>query len=49
MCLEINRFDPAHALSTPGSVWQAVFKNIKVKLDLLNDIDVFNGSERYQR
>ena len=49
MCLEINRFDPAHVLSTRGSAWQAVLKNIKVTLDLLNDIDVFHGRERYQR
>ena len=41
MCLEINRFDPAHVLSTLGSAWQAVLKNMKVKLDLLTDIDMF--------
>ena len=40
MCLEIYENDPAHFLSTPGLVWQAVLKKTKIKLDLLIDIDI---------
>ena len=40
MCLEIYRLDPVHFFSAPGLAWQADFKKIKVKLDLLTDIDI---------
>ena len=40
MCLEIYEPYPAHFLSAPELVWQAAFKKSKVKVDLLNDIDM---------
>ena len=40
MCLKIYELDSAKFLSAPGSVWQAVLKKTKVKLDLLTDIDI---------
>ena len=38
--LEIHELDPAEFLSAPGLAWQAALKKTKVKLDLLNDIDM---------
>ena len=40
MCHGIYELDPDHFLSVPGLAWQAALKNIKVKLDLLTDIDM---------
>ena len=40
MCLEIFELDPAKFISAPRLVWEATLKKTKVKLDLLNDIDV---------
>ena len=37
-CLKI--LDPAKFLSAPGWAWQAALKNTKVKLELLNKIDM---------
>ena len=37
MCLTIYEI-----LSAPGLAWQVAFKKIKVKLDLLTDIDFIN-------
>ena len=37
MCLKIYELDPAKFLS---AVWQAALKMTKVKLDILNDIDM---------
>ena len=39
-CLEIDELYPVKLLSTPGLAQQAALKKIKVKLDLLNNIDV---------
>ena len=39
-CIEIYGLDPNHFLSAPGLVWQACLKRIKVKLELLTDIDM---------
>ena len=39
-CIEIYGLDPAHFLSEPGLVWQVCLKKIKVKLELLTDIDM---------
>ena len=39
-CLEINELDAAKFLPDPGLAWQAALKKIKVKLDLLTDIDM---------
>ena len=40
MCLKIYELYPAEFFSTPGLVWQAALKKIKLKLDLLTDIDM---------
>ena len=40
MCLEIYELNSAKFLSAPGLAWQAALKKIKVKLDLLTDIDM---------
>ena len=39
MCLEKYKLDPSKILSPPGLVWHAALAKIKVKLDLLTDID----------
>ena len=49
MCLEIYELDPAKFLSTPWLAWQSAWKNNKVKLDLLTDIDVLLVVEKWTR
>ena len=39
-CIEIYGLDPTHFLSAPGLAWQACLKKIKVKLELLTDVDM---------
>ena len=41
MCLKTYELDPAHFLSLPGLAWQACFKKINVKLELLTDYEMF--------
>ena len=40
MCLEIYEIDLARFIAAPGLAWESASKNIKVKLDLLTDIDM---------
>ena len=40
MCLEIYEFDSTKFLSGTRLVWKAALKMIKVKLELLTDIDM---------
>ena len=40
MCLKIYQLDPAKCLSASWLAWQADFKKIEVKLELLTDIDM---------
>ena len=40
MCLETYGVDPAKFFEGPELAWQAALKKIKVKLDLLTDIDM---------
>ena len=40
MCLKTYKLDPEKFLPVPGLAWQAAFKKMKVKLDLLTDIDM---------
>ena len=40
MCLEIYELDLAKHISALGLAWQAAFKKIQVKLDLITDIDM---------
>ena len=40
MGLEIYELDPAHFLTAPGFPWKAALKKNKIKLDILNGIDM---------
>ena len=40
MCIEIYELNPAKYLSAPVLAWQAALKKIKIKLELLTDIDI---------
>ena len=40
MCLKIYELDPADFFLALELAWEAALKKIKVKLDLLNDIDI---------
>ena len=40
MCYKIRELDPAKFLSAPRLAWQAALKMIKVKLNLLTDINM---------
>ena len=46
MFIEIQELDPAKFLSAPGLSWQGALKKIKVKLDLLTDIDMLKIDEK---
>ena len=47
MCLEKYEVNPAKFPWSLGLAWKSTFKKTKVKLDLLTDIDVINGTKRY--
>ena len=49
MCINIYELDPPKFLSAPGLAWQAALKKYKLKLNILTNIDVINGSKRYKR
>ncbi|KAK3088565.1 hypothetical protein FSP39_020689 [Pinctada imbricata] len=40
LCLEFYHLDPAHYYTSPGLAWEAILKMTKVKLELLEDIDM---------
>ena len=40
ICFKTYELDPVHFLSASGIAWQVVLRKIKVKLDLLTDIDM---------
>ena len=40
MCLSIYELDPVYFVSASGLAWQACFKKIGVKLELLTNYDV---------
>ena len=46
ICLEIYKLDPAKFLSAPGLAWYVTLKKIKVKLDLLTDINMLLTVEK---
>ena len=39
-CIKVYELDPAHFLTAPGLPWQSLFKENKVKLALLTDVDM---------
>ena len=47
--LKRYQLDPAKFLSAPGLAWQEALKKIKVKLDLLTDIDMLLMVEKGKR
>ena len=49
MCINIYELDSPKFLSAPGLAWPAALKKYKIKLNILTDIDVINGSQRYKR
>ena len=49
MCLKIYYMDPAKFLSTPGFVWQAALRIIKVKFELLIGIYTLSMAEKVIR
>ena len=40
MCLKIYEPDPVRFLTPPWLAWEAALKKIRIKLDLLTDIDM---------
>ena len=40
ICLKAYHLDPAHFFTSPGLAWEAMLKMTKVKLQLLDDIDM---------
>ena len=40
MCIETYELDPAHFLSTLGLAWRAALRKIKVRLDLVTDVNM---------
>ena len=40
ICLRIYEFDPARFLTAPGLAWKAALKKIKLKLNLLSNINM---------
>ena len=49
MCFKIYYMDPAKCLSTPGFVWQAALRIIKVKFELLISIYMLSMAEKVIR
>ena len=47
--LRTYELDPTRFLTAPGLAWQAALKKTKVKLDLLNDIDMLLMVEKGSR
>ena len=46
MCLNICELDPAKKFSAPGLAWQVALKKIKIKADLLTDINMLSVVEK---
>ena len=49
MCINIYELDTAKFHSAPGLSWEAALKKIKIKLDLLTDIDMLLMVEKGTR
>ena len=45
-CLQYYKLDPCHYFSSPGLSWDAMLKMINIKLELMNDIDMFQFIEK---
>ena len=40
ICLRVYELDPAYFLSAPGLAWAACLKNTRIKLEIINDVDM---------
>lgn len=45
-CLEYYKLDPCHYFTSPGLSWDAMLKMTNIKLELMNDIDMFQFIEK---
>ena len=45
-CLQYYKLDPCHYFSSPGLSWDAMLKMTNIKLELMNDIDMFQFIEK---
>ena len=45
-CLQYYKLDPCHYFSSPGLSWDAMLKMTNIKLELMNDIDMFHFIEK---
>ena len=41
MCLNYYQLDPCHYFSSPGLSWDAMLKTTGIKLELINDINIY--------
>ncbi|MFM7980491.1 MAG: hypothetical protein ACKPKO_14350, partial [Candidatus Fonsibacter sp.] len=48
-CTEYYKLDPSNYLTAPGLAWDAMLLQKKVKLDLINDVDMLSMIERQKR
>ena len=48
-CLEYYKLDPCHYFTSPGLSWDAMLKMTDIKLELMNDIDMFQIIEKGMR
>ena len=48
-CLQYYKLDPCHYFSSPGLSWDAMLKMTEVKLELINDIDMYQFIEKGMR
>lgn len=45
-CLQYYKLDPCHYFTSPGLRWDAMLKMTDLKLDLMNDIDMYQFIEK---
>ena len=48
-CLQYYKLDPCHYFTSPGLSWDAMLKMTDIKLELMNDIDMFQFIEKGMR
>lgn len=49
LCLEYYELDPAKFITLPSMAWMAMLKMTRVKLELINDVDIYQFLERMKR
>ena len=45
-CLQYYKLDPCHYFTRPGLSWDAMLKMTNIKLELMNNIDMFQFIEK---